>query len=136
MYPVEDQLMLLFPGAQKKPEGVYFYDTLASGFIFTITYLVFSAVTMVVRRAFRGADGMLNSLCGAVFMLFRTVLFLSIFFNTWLALTVSGDMLRCIRSGDGNIVGSILLVAPPLLGGETAPELALTLQLNDARSIS
>lgn len=134
--PVAEQLAQIMPFMTKKPEGEYFYDTLASGFIFWAVYTVFSLATRVLRLAFNSSSGMLNSLCGAAFLLFRTLLWLSIALNLIFGYTLNSTLMSSVRSDDGNIVGSVMLLSPVVLGCESCTSAALTLQLHDAKSIS
>ena len=88
------------------------------------------------RIVFRGSPGLTGSLLGSVFCLISNMLLLSVFYNIWLGMKPHSDLMRYAKADDGNIVEAVMLLAPTLLGGESVSDLAHTLQLEEAKSIS
>lgn len=80
--------------------------------------------------------GVLNSIGGAVFRLFRVLLVVSIFYNLISDLSPAGDLTRTSSLHDGNIVEGVIKIAPPLLGFQGAEEVAFRQQMEEAKKIS
>lgn len=135
--PAEDLLSEYFPSIGNKPEGNYVYSILSRGMIYILAYEVFSFCTGFLKFFFgRKESGMPGSLGGSLFCAVRYILMLSVVYNIILCCTMDSTLLRFAKSDDGNIVESVMLVAPAILGGESVEDLAHALQLEEARTIS
>ncbi|MDE7402519.1 MAG: CvpA family protein [Muribaculaceae bacterium] len=112
-------------------------QALASALIFTAVYLVFATITSFLSSVMRSENRtILDNIAGAIFSLFKVLLWLSIGLNVILALKPEGELLSAVKSDDGNTLHEVLLLAPACLGGEDAEQLALKIQLHEASKIS
>ena len=137
MNPLSEILYGAIPSAHGAVSERYLYSTLSAAIILTGVYLIFNALTFFVGRALaRGEHSILNNIGGALFSLFRTLLFLSLAYNLLLAVRPGCGLLNSLKSDDGNIVEGVMLVGPALTGSESPEEFAHTVQVQEARKIS
>lgn len=134
--PVEDALRTLMPSIASKVEGDYIYSVLSTGLVYLTVYGVLDTCTRFLNLIFRKRPEILGSLAGSLFCFVRYMLLLSVIYNLWLGLRTNSDLMKYAKSDDGNIVEAVMLIAPAILGGESVEELAHTLQLEEAKSIS
>lgn len=135
--PVDEFIRDLIPSLSTKTECSYVCDSIGRGLIFLFAYEIFSIVTSFLKILFKGKQsGILGSMIGMVFCALRYMLILSILFNWLLCLHPKGELLKYAKSDDGNIIEGVMLVAPAILGGDSVEDLALSLQLEDAKKIS
>lgn len=132
-----DTLYGAFPSVHGHPEQNFVYDTLASTFVFCSIYLIFRVCTGFLGKVLdAGEKTILNNLGGALYGLFKYLLFTSIALNMLVALKLNDSLIRCARSDDGNAVEEVMLLGPALMGGEDVEDLAHRLQLEEAKKIS
>lgn len=120
-----------------RPEEQFVYDTISSSIIFISIYLIFRTVTFFLANIFNSENStILDNLGGALFALFKYMLFISIVFNLAVALKPNSSLLRTARSSDGNTVFEVMMLAPAVLGGEDIEDLFHKVQLEEAKKIS
>lgn len=126
-----------FPSVHGRVEQTFVYDTISTAIVFFSVYAVFSTVTRFLGRVLsEGTGTILDNMGGALFGLFKWLLFLSIAFNMLLALNARSVLLQSARSDDGNAVEEVMMLSPALLGGEDIEQLFHRVQLEDAKKIS
>lgn len=133
---MDEMLRTIIPSFESRVEGDYIYSVFATGIIYLAVYGVVSVCTGFFRIIFRGAPGLAGSLMGSVFCLVSNMLLLSVFYNIWLGMKPHSDLMKYAKADDGNIVEAAMLLSPTLLGGESVSDLAHTMQLEEAKSIS
>jgi uncharacterized membrane protein required for colicin V production len=105
--------------------------------VYVIIFAVFSALKILLQSAvqiFR--VGLLNSIGGSAFCLLKYMMGVSIVYNLILCFNPDSKLLKYATASDGNIVEGVLMLAPTILGGENAEDLAHRIQLKDAKKIS
>ena len=61
---------------------------------------------------------------------------LSVLFNLMVGMSPDSKLMKQAQADDGNVVREILLLFPSLTGGSDIEELALKIQLREAKKIS
>lgn len=117
---------------------IRYTDNFISGaLLYTVVYFlsefffgVFSKLISVLGK------GILNRIAGAVFALFKNLLWLSLFFNMILCLNPDSVLINYEKSADGNIVSGVLEMTHVVIGCPGAEYLVHLIQLKDASTIS
>lgn len=78
----------------------------------------------------------LDNLGGAVYSLFKYMMFLSMAYNFIVVLNPGTVLLKSAKSDDGNAIEEVMLLSPALLGGQDVMDLSHLIQLEDAKKIS
>lgn len=127
-----------FPSIHGNVEEHYVCDTISSTIVFASIYLIFRTVTGFLGRVMNaaGEHTILNNLGGAVYSLFKYLMFTSIALNLLVAMRLNADLLHSVKSDDGNIVEGVMLLSPGILGGQDIEELSHLIQLREAKKIS
>lgn len=134
---VEAFFRSLLPGLKHSIASAFTYTVLSAVTIYGIVYMAFMTFTKVLRSAMQVFYvGMLDSILGAVFSLLKYLLVLSIIYNLILCINPNSTLLRYATADDGNVVESVVALAPNLLGCGSAHDLAHLLQLREAKKIS
>lgn len=134
---LEGVLYGAFPSVHGKVEQIFVYNTISSALVFTAVYFIFKTLTFFLSRVFRSKDpSILNNIGGAIVGMFKYLLGVSIVFNLMVAMNRDSQLLRYVKSDDGNAVEEVMLLSPALLGGEDVMELSHKLQLEEAKKIS
>lgn len=135
--PAANAMADAFPGVLGRTESTYILTTAGCGLVFTAVYLVFRYATVIVVWPFRGREpGIPSRLGGAVISWATWLMFLSLAYNAAVCVSPRSELMRAMRSSDGNIVEEVLMAAPAVLGSQSPEELRHQQQLEDARSIS
>lgn len=134
--PVEEAMRTIMPSVESKVEGEYIYSVCSHGVIYLVVYGLLDTCTRFLNLIFRKKPEILGSITGSLFCLVRYMLLLSVFYNLWLGLRTNSDLMKYAKTDDGNIVELVMLISPAILGGESVEDLAHTLQLEEAKSIS
>lgn len=135
--PVQEWLRDVFPSWQHRVSGEFSYSLAASSLLFLLTFVVFRTIGTVLTAALSLMRvGTLNSLGGSLFTVIEYLLFLSIAFNAFIAMSPRSSLMKTATADDGNIVRETMFIAPALLGCEDFEDLAHKVQLEDAKSIS
>lgn len=136
-WPVESELMNLFPGALNRCETEFIYSTLACGGVFILCYLIFTLCTRILVSLFRHRESsILDSIGGALLTLVIYTTFMSLIFNLLICLHPRSELSASMTHSDANILSEVLMVAPAIIGSQSPEELAHLQQLQDARLIS
>ncbi len=133
----EDLIETFLPGMATAWFGPFLLSTLSSILLYCLIYGLFSLAGKPLQWLFRPfGGGAFDAVLGSAFAVVRWLLALSLVFNLMLCLHPDSRMLDACASDDGNLFEAVALIAPALLGGEDADELAHRRQIRDARSIS
>lgn len=133
----EEFLRHLFPGLRYAAGSAFIYSVLASVIVYAFVYTIFKIFTQVLRSAMQVFYvGMLDSILGAMFSLLKYMLVISIIYNLLLCINPHSPLLKYASADDGNVVESVVLLAPGLLGCGSVHDLAHLLQLREAKKIS
>lgn len=115
----------------------FFCEILAYGSIWGICLLLFSLLTSVIGVILGVLQvGLMNSLAGAAFSLLKYIMVISLLFDLAICRPVGSPLMHCAIHDDGNLVGSVISLAPALLGTMSAEDYLLHVQLWEARKIS
>lgn len=134
---LDDLLYGALPWIHGKVQEQFLYDLLSTTLVFTAVFALFHIITGFIGKAIGSRHPALpDSLAGAVFRIFRNLLFLSIAYNIIYGFSKDSGLTRCVSSDDGNMVEEVMLLSPALLGGEDAIELCHKIQLEEAKKIS
>ena len=126
-----------FPDLLYKPWSGYMVSQLAYGFIYVGVYVAFRFLTAALRAAMAVFEiGILDSLMGAVFSLFKYMMLLSVAFNLLICINPRSRLVDYCSAADGNVVEGVVELAPDLMGSIGVGSLAHRLQLEEARKIS
>lgn len=126
-----------FPSVHGQVEQRFVYDTISTAIVFFSVYAIFVTVTGFLGRILaEGMGTILDNIGGALFGLFKWMLFLSIAYNLLLALNSRSVLLQSARSDDGNATEEVMMLSPALLGGEDIEQLFHRVQLEEAKKIS
>lgn len=127
----------LFPELCTNWNGAFVASTFASIGVYCAFYCAFELFAKPLRQVLRPLHGgTLNGIAGSVVCCAKWIILLSLAYNLALCFGTRPAMLRQVAADDYNVVECVLLVAPSLLGGEDAADLAHRRQLLDARKIS
>lgn len=134
---VEAALRAILPGVRHSAGGAFIYSVLSSVIVYSIVYTAFKMFTKVLRSAMQVFYvGMLDAILGAMFSLLKYMLLLSIVYNLLLCINPKSPLLKYASADDGNIVESVVLLAPGLLGCGSVHDLSHLIQLHEAKKIS
>lgn len=133
----EEWLMGWLPGVPSW-DSPFIVATVASAIIYLVVYYGFDLLSGILKSIMQPlGKGTLNSLFGAAFCSFKWLMILSILLNLMFCLNTSSPvLLKASTASDANLTEEILLLAPGMLGGEDASDLAHRHQLKEARKIS
>ena len=130
-------LKSIVPNLTSFPFPPFIYSVVAASLIYSCVYAAFKAFTKILQKALRVFRvGMLDRLAGSAFCILKYMLALSIVYNIILCINPNSPLLNYSKADDGNMVQSVLLLAPGLLGCISADDLAHAMQLLDAKKIS
>lgn len=117
--------------------GDFLTTNLAGGVIYIGIYLLFRLITKILRNlSFLKSSDLLNSIIGVVFCLCNYLLMLSICLNIIVGWDPESSLMHDGKADDGNIVGLVMQIAPPVLGSDSFDDFAYQVQLRDAKKIS
>lgn len=115
----------------------YAAGIVGSSAVFALTYLIVDALTGVIAKLLRPLGfGLLNSLGGALYCVFESLVWTSIALNMLLSFKPDCGLERYGDKGDGDAVASVMVLAPALLGSEDVTDLWHSCRLRDAQKIS
>lgn len=135
--PVYTLLEGAIPWLDGRVEEEFVYDTIADSLVFLSVYAIFRTLTGFLSKIMAlGGSSLLDSMGGALFSIFKSLMFLSIAYNLICCFSKDSPLLDYVRSDDGNVVEGVMLISPSLLGGEDVLELRHKIQLEEAKKIS
>lgn len=125
------------PSIHGHVEEQFVCDTLSTGIVFGSIYLIFATITSFLGKVLARDDRtIIDNLAGALYSLFKYMLFVSIAYNFIASLQPDSILLKSAKSDDGNAVEEVMLLSPALLGGQDIEELTHLMQLEEAKKIS
>lgn len=134
---VEVALRAILPAVRHSAGAAFIYSVLSSVIVYSIVYMAFKVFTKVLRSAMQVFYvGMLDSILGAMFSLLKYMLLVSIVYNLLLCINPKSPLLKYASADDGNVVESVMLLAPGLLGCGSVHDLSHLIQLREAKKIS
>lgn len=111
--------------------------TLAAIIIFIPVYFIMKICLWPLAKMMKAfPSGILDSLGGAVFRLFKYLLFLSMAYNLIVDFQPRSALATSSKSHDGNLVEGVVKLAPALMGFPGGEEVSHYQQLEDAKKIS
>ncbi len=123
--------------AEADPMSQFARGVLISALLFLTFYMAIAFAAGIVTRLMRLLpSGVLGSIAGSLWCLFKWMFMLSLCMNLYLGFSGNADLLKCGCDGDGNLAGGVLRLAPVFLACDGVGELGHTLQLEDAKKIS
>ena len=115
----------------------FIIETLTCGVIYLFVVGIIWLVTIPLGTVMRVlGSGVVNSIGGAVFKLFRYLMLLSLAFNFLVDISPDSDLTRASGMHDGNLVEGVIKLAPAVLGFPDGEEVSHRQQLEDAKKIS
>lgn len=112
-------------------------DTLTCGVIYLLVAGIVELFAFPLGKMMKVfGSGVLDSIGGAVFRLFKYLMVVSIAYNLIVDMNPSGSLTTSSRQHDGNVVEGVIKVAPAVLGFPDGEEVGYRQQLEDARKIS
>lgn len=115
----------------------FIYSTAAAASLYALVYILFRSLTGVLRGAIAVFNfGVLDSLGGAALGALKYLLGLSLLFNCVACFNPGSVLVKSSADNDGNLLGAVMAIAPGVLGCLGSSDLALDLQLEEARKIS
>ncbi|MBD5171747.1 MAG: CvpA family protein [Bacteroidales bacterium] len=137
LFPVADAVYSIFISVHGKCYENFFCTTIAAALIFFFVYGVFGSILRFIGKALsKVRTGILDNIVGSLFLLFKWVMMLSLFYNLLMCWQQDSVLLNAMKSDDGNAVEEVMLVAPAVLGSESPEELRHRIQLQEASRIS
>ena len=102
----------------------YIYNVITGAVVFLAVYLVMQLLSVLFYTMVAMLNlGIVNSLAGSVFCLFKYMMVCSV-------------LLDSCKADDGNVVGVVMGLAPAILGTESPEDLIYRSQKEDSESIS
>lgn len=130
-------LSQIIPSMVSFPFPPFLYGILASSIIYFVVYYSVKYLTRIFRKLMKVLHvSMLDRLFGSAFCMLKYLLVLSIIYNLILCVDPESPLLKYAEADDGNMVQSVLLLAPGVLGCLDAEDLNHALQLIEAKKIS
>lgn len=115
----------------------YAYNVLTAGLIFIAVYALLQLTSFLFKSILGMMNlGILNSLLGSLFCLFKFMLIMSVVFNIILSIDNESSLSEYCDADDGNIVGVVMGMAPTLFSTESPDDLLYIKQKEEAKSIS
>lgn len=127
----------VLPSIAPHPASGFIYSLMTATGIYLLVFTCFRWLTGVLDKALKVLDkGIFNSLLGSGFNCTKTLLGLSLAYNSVVGVYPSSRLMHYASASDGNLVEAVMRMAPSLLGCMSFEDLAHTLQLREARKIS
>lgn len=125
------------PGSISGFKRSFFVQTLTCGIVYLIVESLVEMITFPVGKMMKVfGSGVLDSIGGSVFRLFKYLMVVSILYNLIADFNPSGSLTRSSRQHDGNVVEGVMKIAPAILGFPDGEEVGHHQQLEDAKKIS
>lgn len=111
--------------------------TMSAILVFTAVYFILRLAMIPVAAMMRAIPGgVVNSIAGAAYRLFKYMVFLSLAYNLIVDVSPKSSLAKSSRSHDGNVVEGVVKLAPALMGFPSGEEVGHYQQLEDAKKIS
>lgn len=115
----------------------YTYSVVTACVVFLAVYAVMQLLSFVFKHILGAMDlGVLNSLLGSVFCVFKFMVVMSVLYNIIISIDSDSSLVDYCNADDGNIVGVVMCLAPALLDIDSADDLLYMKQKEEAKSIS
>lgn len=133
----EDMVKDLLPIVMFSPYADFIYEVSATMLLYSVIYLIVYLLTWMIRFLMKGIYvGIVNQICGSLFMLMNNLMWVSVCYNLLLCVNPRGELLSFARSDDANMVHVVMLLSPALTGSMSVNDLWYMAQLEDAKKIS
>ncbi len=134
---IEPALASVQAVSEEPYRSAYVGGTLATGIVYIVVYTIVCTVCGALGRMLKVfGRGLLGALAGSVYALLDRMVWTSIAFNMLLAFQPGCGLERYGDYGDGDVVTSVMVLAPSLLGCDDVTDLWHAARLHDARMIS
>lgn len=134
---IEPFVRSMLPVFEGRVTESFAYGFLSSALIYIVAMTLLSLFTGVLRSAMQVfSTSVLDSIFGALFTLALYLFNLSLFYNLLVCLDPGTSLVKLTADDDGNLVESVVLYAPSVMGTENAADLAHKIQLMEAKKIS
>ena len=136
-FGIEPALASVQAVSEEPYRSAYVGGTLATGIVYIVVYTIVCTVCGALGRMLKVfGRGLLGALAGSVYALLDRMVWTSIAFNMLLAFQPGCGLERYGDYGDGDVVTSVMMLAPSLLGCDDVTDLWHAARLHDARMIS
>lgn len=134
---VEPLIREYFPSLQGSFLEDYAYGVLTPCLIFLAVYAIMLLLSFLLKNLLNMLSlGVLNSILGALFCIFKYMLVMSVLFNVIISIDSESSLADCCNADDGNIVGAVMSLAPAMLGTQSPDDLNHLKQKEEAKTIS
>ena len=134
---VREAVTTRYPDLVHMPGGEFACCFISGAIVFTAVFTLCVLLTGILGRiASDYGGGIADSLFGAIFGALKYLVFLSILLNLQACLDPGASSLRSADSDDGNVVASVMRLAPALMSEMGLDDYLFILQMRHARSIS
>lgn len=115
----------------------YIYNVITGAVVFLAVYLVMQLLSVLFNTMVAMLNlGIVNSLAGSVFCLFKYMMVCSVLLNIVACVDSESSLVDSCKADDGNVVGVVMGLAPAILGTESPEDLIYRSQKEDSESIS
>lgn len=115
----------------------YAANLVCASTVYFVVFWLFCLLSKILNGALSVFEtGIFNRILGAVFMLIKNLLWVSMFLNFLICFKPDSGLLRYERASDGNLVSAVMELCPAFLGCYGAEDFAHFHQLKEAKSIS
>lgn len=115
----------------------YAYSVLTSCIIFLAVYFGISLLSFILKRFIEALNlGIINSIGGSLFCTFKYMLVMSVIFNIIISIDPDSSLTDYCDADDGNIVDTVMSLAPMILSIEDPEKLLDIKQDEEAKAIS
>ncbi|MBE6313558.1 MAG: CvpA family protein [Bacteroidales bacterium] len=134
---VEPIIREQFPSFQGGFLEDYTYSVVTACVIFLAVYVAMQLLSFAFKHVLGALNlGILNSLLGVVFCVFKFMLVMSVLYNIIISIDTDSSLVDYCNADDGNIVGVVMGMAPAILDIDSANDLLYMKQKEEAKSIS
>ena len=121
---VEPIIREQFPSFQGGFLEDYTYSVVTACVIFLAVYAVMQLLSFVFKHILGALNlGILNSLLGVVFCVFKFMVVMSVLYNIIISIDTDSSLVDYCNADDGNVVGVVMGIAPAILDIDSADDL-------------
>lgn len=135
--PVRAWVWETWPSLASRFAGDILADMLAASAVYVAVFALFLPLGKVMRSAFSlFSSGVLDSIFGAAFCMFKYLFFISMAFNLLVDVNPYSSLVKYAEDHDGNVVEETMKIAPAAFTVPGVDELAHRRRLEEAKLIS